>query len=149
MFFVYSYCRLQAQHYSIIFFQIVKDGKFSHFLDGQDESHSNWMRFVNCSRCEDEQNLVAYQYRGEIYYRTYKPVTPGKELLVWYGESYAQDLGISPCDNQDHSISIGIKPTESTNSILYLSHFHFCLRFVCYKTLSNGTRHFALCREAQ
>ena len=53
------------------------------------------MRFVNCLRCEDEQNLVAFQFRGEIYYRTYKTVNPGKELLVWYGESYAKDLGIS------------------------------------------------------
>lgn len=82
--------------------QIVKDGKFSHFLDGRDESQSNWMRFVNCSRCEDEQNLVAYQYRGEIYYRTYKSVSPGKELLVWYGESYAKDLGITICDDQEN-----------------------------------------------
>ncbi|KAJ7382259.1 Histone-lysine N-methyltransferase prdm9 [Desmophyllum pertusum] len=82
--------------------EIVKDGKFSHFLDGRDESHSNWMRFVNCSRCEDEQNLVAYQFRGEIYYRTYKSVNPGKELLVWYGESYAKDLGISLSDNQEN-----------------------------------------------
>ncbi|XP_078361042.1 histone-lysine N-methyltransferase PRDM9-like [Oculina patagonica] len=80
--------------------EIVKDGKFSHFVDGRDENESNWMRFVNCSRCEDEQNLVAYQFRGEIYYRTYKPVNPGKELLVWYGESYAKDLGISLFDDQ-------------------------------------------------
>lgn len=72
----------------------MKDGKFSHFLDGQDESRSNWMRFVNCSRCEDEQNLVAFQFKGKIYYRTYKPIHPGKELLVWYGEKYAKDLGI-------------------------------------------------------
>jgi len=109
----------------------VKDGKFSHFLDGQDENHSNWMRFVNCSRCEDEQNLVAYQYRGEIYYRTYKPVTPGKELLVWYGESYAKDLGISPCDNQDRSISIGItNGVNKHNTKSFLSHlisiFAYC-----------------------
>ena len=79
--------------------QIVKDGTFSHFLDGRDESHSNWMRFVNCSRCEDEQNLVAFQFRGEIYYRTYKTIQPGIELLVWYGESYAKDLGISVISN--------------------------------------------------
>lgn len=78
----------------------MKEGKFSHFLDGRDESHSNWMRFVNCSRCEDEQNLVAHQFRGEIYYRTYKYVNPGEELLVWYGESYAKDLGISVCEDQ-------------------------------------------------
>ncbi|XP_020613768.1 zinc finger protein 184-like [Orbicella faveolata] len=58
------------------------------------------MRFVNCSRCEDEQNLVAHQFRGEICYRTYKYVNPGEELLVWYGESYAKDLGISVCEDQ-------------------------------------------------
>lgn len=103
---------------SISLARLSKNGKFSHFLDGRDENHSNWVRFVNCSRCEDEQNLVAYQFRGEIYYRTYKPVIPGKELLVWYGESYAKDLGISLFDNQDGSIAKGSKPTESTNSLL-------------------------------
>ena len=67
--------------------------------------------------------MVAYQYRGEIYYRTYKPVTPEKELLVWYGESYAKDLGISSCDNQGRSISIGITNRVnklSTKSFFYL-----------------------------
>ena len=65
------------------------------------------MRFVNCSRCEDEQNLVAYQFRGKIYYRTYKPINPGQELLVWYGESYAKDLGISLDDNQSRDTTDG------------------------------------------
>ncbi|KAJ7387412.1 Histone-lysine N-methyltransferase prdm9 [Desmophyllum pertusum] len=51
---------------------------------------------------QDEQNLVAYQFRGEIYYRTYKAVNPGEEVLVWYGESYAKDLGISLSDNQEN-----------------------------------------------
>ena len=52
------------------------------------------MRFVNCSRYEREQNLVSFQYRGEIYYRSYKEIQPGTELLVWYGDKYANDLGI-------------------------------------------------------
>ena len=89
------------------------------------------MRFVNCSRCEDEQNLVAYQFRGEIYYRTYKPVTPGKELLVWYGESYAKDLGISSCDNLDRSISIGIKPTESDLNTMNVFLTLFLILILC------------------
>ena len=91
----------------------MKDGKFSHFIDGRDENHSNWMRYVNCSRCEDEQNLVAYQFRGEIYYRTYKSVFPGKELLVWYGKSYAKDLGISLNDDKDRTNTEGIKNLAS------------------------------------
>ena len=65
------------------------------------------MRFVNCCRCEDEQNLVAFQFRGKIYYRTYKPIKAGSELLVWYGESYAKDLRISLDDNQDRSKTNG------------------------------------------
>ena len=52
------------------------------------------MRYVNCARNESEQNLIAYQYRGQIYYRSFKPIHPGTELLVYYGEEYAKDLGI-------------------------------------------------------
>ena len=59
------------------------------------------MRFVNCSRCEREQNLVAFQYKGEIYYRSYKEIPAGSELLVWYGDKYAQDLGISIEDEEE------------------------------------------------
>ena len=53
------------------------------------------MRFVNCSGTEDEQNLIAYQYRGEIFYRAYKDIIAGSELLVWYGPEYASLLGIN------------------------------------------------------
>ncbi|XP_078251660.1 histone-lysine N-methyltransferase PRDM9-like, partial [Rhinoraja longicauda] len=65
------------------------------YIDAQDESKSNWMRFVNCARKEEERNLVACQHRGNIYYRTCKPVPPHCELLVWYGDDYAKDLGIT------------------------------------------------------
>ena len=66
-----------------------------HFVDGQNPAHSNWMRFVNCARNEEEQNLQAYQYRWNIYYRTLKTIAPHTELLVWYGDQYAKELGIS------------------------------------------------------
>ncbi|XP_072918409.1 histone-lysine N-methyltransferase PRDM7-like [Hemitrygon akajei] len=65
------------------------------YIDAQDESKSNWMRFVNCARKEEEQNLVAFQHCGNIYYRTCKPVPPDCELLVWYGDDYAKELGIT------------------------------------------------------
>ncbi|XP_078389634.1 histone-lysine N-methyltransferase PRDM7-like [Cetorhinus maximus] len=64
------------------------------YIDAKDESKSNWMRFVNCARKEEEQNLVAFQHCGRIYYRTCKPVPPRCELLVWYGDEYAEELGI-------------------------------------------------------
>ena len=74
--------------------QVIEGGKVSHVVDAIDEAESNWMRFVNCARFEDEQNLVAFQHRGKIYYRTCKPIEPGKELLVWYGDEYACNLDI-------------------------------------------------------
>nr|XP_046180648.1 histone-lysine N-methyltransferase PRDM9-like [Oncorhynchus gorbuscha] len=52
------------------------------------------LRYVNCARGEEEQNLVSFQYRGGILYRCCKPIAVGEELLVWYGEEYARDLGI-------------------------------------------------------
>lgn len=66
------------------------------------------MRYVNCSRCENEQNLVAYQYHGEIYYRVYKPVEPNAELLVWYGDEYAEQLGIPLFEEEQIEDKIGI-----------------------------------------
>ena len=64
------------------------------YINGKDEEHANWMRFVNCSRVEQEQNMIALQFHGKIWYRTYKDVEVGVELLVWYGEPYAKELGI-------------------------------------------------------
>ena len=53
------------------------------------------IRYVNCACDSEEQNLGAFQYRGGIVYRCCKPIAPGEELLVWYGEDYARDLGIT------------------------------------------------------
>ena len=39
-------------------------------VDAFDTSISNWMRYVNCARSEAETNLVAFQYKAHIYYKT-------------------------------------------------------------------------------
>ncbi|VDP92983.1 unnamed protein product, partial [Echinostoma caproni] len=46
--------------------------------------------FVNCARCEEEQNLVTIQYRGKIYYRACEDIQKNKELLTYYG---SEDTG--------------------------------------------------------
>ncbi|XP_042175438.1 histone-lysine N-methyltransferase PRDM9 isoform X2 [Oncorhynchus tshawytscha] len=73
---------------------IYKSKQSDEYIDAKRDTHSNWMRYVNCARNEEEQNLVAFQYRGGILYRCCKPIAVGEELLVWYGEEYARDLGI-------------------------------------------------------
>lgn len=65
----------------------------SHFIDGKGTS-GNWMSFVNCARFPEEQNLTALQCQGQIYYESCKEISPGQELLVWYGDCYLQFLGI-------------------------------------------------------
>ncbi|XP_029578452.1 histone-lysine N-methyltransferase PRDM9 isoform X2 [Salmo trutta] len=73
---------------------IYKSRHWDDYIDAGRDTHSNWMRYVNCARSEEEQNLVAFQYRGGILYRCCKPIAVGEELLVWYGGEYARDLGI-------------------------------------------------------
>ncbi|XP_045178773.2 zinc finger protein 85-like isoform X2 [Mercenaria mercenaria] len=74
--------------------QIYADGKPSHFVDAKDKVTANWMRYVNCAPSESEQNLVAFQFKGGIYYRSYKTISPGTELLCWYGNEYGRELGL-------------------------------------------------------
>ncbi|KAE8740700.1 hypothetical protein FOCC_FOCC013792 [Frankliniella occidentalis] len=76
--------------------RILRGGKRTHCVDALDMTTSNWMRFVNCARHSGEENVVPYQLGGRLYYRTVRDVPANTELLTWYGDSYARDLGISP-----------------------------------------------------
>uniref|UniRef100_A0A8D1VU66 Histone-lysine N-methyltransferase PRDM7 n=1 Tax=Sus scrofa TaxID=9823 RepID=A0A8D1VU66_PIG len=49
---------------------ITKGRNCYEYVDGKDESWANWMRYVNCARDDEEQNLVAFQYHRQIFYRT-------------------------------------------------------------------------------
>ncbi|XP_053779738.1 histone-lysine N-methyltransferase PRDM9-like [Desmodus rotundus] len=72
---------------------IAKGRNCYEYVDGKDKSWANWMRYVNCARDDEEQNLVAFQYHRQIFYRTCRVIRPGCELLVWYGDEYGQELG--------------------------------------------------------
>ncbi|KAK2151075.1 hypothetical protein LSH36_376g01007 [Paralvinella palmiformis] len=73
--------------------EIFQDGRLSHFVDGRG-SAGNWMAYVNCARYAQEQNLLAIQVDGKIYYEACKDIPQGTELLVWYGDCYLQFMGI-------------------------------------------------------
>ncbi|XP_052260252.1 zinc finger protein 227-like isoform X2 [Dreissena polymorpha] len=81
-------------HKSGYCWQIYNEGKGSHFVDAQNKATSNWMRYVNFAMTEADTNLVAFQYKGGIYYCTLKPISSGEELLVWYGDELARELGL-------------------------------------------------------
>lgn len=52
------------------------------------------MSYVNCARFPEEQNLVAVQYQGQIFYESCKEICQNQELLVWYGDCYEKFLDI-------------------------------------------------------
>ncbi|XP_054893258.1 PR domain zinc finger protein 14 [Poeciliopsis prolifica] len=76
-----------------LMWEVFENGQLSHFVDGRGAS-GNWMSLVKCARFPEEQNLIAVQVQGQIFYEACKEITPGQELLVWYGDCYAQFLGI-------------------------------------------------------
>ncbi|XP_034409100.1 PR domain zinc finger protein 1a [Cyclopterus lumpus] len=78
------------------FWRIYEDQDFHHFVDGLDETRSNWMRYVNPAHSAAEQNIAACQNGVEIYFYTVKPVPAGAELLVWYCHDFARRLHYPP-----------------------------------------------------
>ncbi|KAJ8706539.1 hypothetical protein PYW07_012617 [Mythimna separata] len=90
------YCGVRTQHVDSMYcWQIYsRSHKRSHVVDAADGDRSNWMRYVNCARNWREQNLIAYQYQGQLYYRTIKIIPRFTELLVFYGSEFASALHI-------------------------------------------------------
>ncbi|XP_061569791.1 PR domain zinc finger protein 14 [Cololabis saira] len=76
-----------------LMWEVFENGRLSHFVDGRGAS-GNWMSLVKCARFPEEQNLVAVQVQNQIFYEACKDISPGQELLVWYGDCYTQFLGI-------------------------------------------------------
>lgn len=71
---------------------LIKSGDKKIYIDGSDPQRSNWLRYINSPRHEDEQNMVAFQTSGRIYYRVIKPIRIDQELLVWYGPSFGGEF---------------------------------------------------------
>ncbi len=44
----------------------------------------------------DQQNVVAVQYQGKIFYRVCREIKDDKELLTYYGDSYFEEMGGNP-----------------------------------------------------
>ena len=74
--------------------KIYKRGRITHWVDGRDPCRSNWLRYINCASSVESQNMTAFQTGGDIYYRTVQTIRPNTELLVWYGDDYATELGL-------------------------------------------------------
>ncbi|XP_026748044.1 PR domain zinc finger protein 1-like [Trichoplusia ni] len=91
-----------------------RNNKPMHVIDAADSGRSNWLRYVNCARHWREQNLLAYQYQGELYYRTIKTIPRFTELLVFYGSEFANVLNINinkyNCDKYYRDLQLSSTP---------------------------------------
>ena len=55
-----------------ILIQVYSNKNTYTYLDTSDENTSNWMMFIRTAETYSEQNLVAYQHNGCIYFSAIK-----------------------------------------------------------------------------
>ena len=70
-----------------------EDGSLAYYIDGLAESE-NWMKFINCARNNEEQNLTLIQDGEQLFYESSREILYGEEMLVWYGNRYHMFMGI-------------------------------------------------------
>ncbi|XP_067936469.1 PR domain zinc finger protein 5-like [Watersipora subatra] len=75
------------------------NGTFT-YVDTLSEDSSNWMRFVQPAQTAAEQNLVAYQHNGHIYFSSKCMIAAGSELKVGFSSSYARLMGVLTLSEQ-------------------------------------------------
>ncbi|NP_001368599.1 Histone-lysine N-methyltransferase set-17 [Caenorhabditis elegans] len=85
-------CQKKTDFYKDGYAWLIKSGDKRFYIDGSDAERSNWLRYINSPRFEDEQNMLAFQTNGKIFYRVIKPIRINQELLVWYGSSYGNEF---------------------------------------------------------
>ncbi|XP_043233214.1 zinc finger protein OZF-like isoform X6 [Amphibalanus amphitrite] len=110
--------------------KIKKGDRVHHSVNAEDPSCSNWLRRVNCARSEEEANLIPFQHRGLIYFRTSKPIPKGSELLVYYGDDSApRELTVHSETSGEAVTSSPAGPSSSgIGGSLRCPHCHFnCL----------------------
>ncbi|KAF5901188.1 PR domain zinc finger protein 14, partial [Clarias magur] len=60
---------IKTHHDNTLMWEIFEKGRLSHFVDGGG-ARGSWMSLVQCARFPEEQNVVAVQCAGRIYYET-------------------------------------------------------------------------------
>ncbi|KAM7370544.1 hypothetical protein PAMP_010079 [Pampus punctatissimus] len=110
------------------------------YIDAARDSHSNWMRYVNCARNKDETNLLAVQYKGSILFHCCRPIRPGDELLV--GPSSKRLARFSEAWTQMWFMKLNTSESNSTSTSQVFLCSHCQLSFTTEAFLQRHTENF-------
>ena len=99
-------------HSTAYAWSISRSDSYAYNIDGARIATSNWLRWVNCPRNRKEENVMGVYCYGKILYVVAKPIYPSQELMAYYGDAYAQSLGI---DVSEFSEPI-TTPSQSQNT---------------------------------
>lgn len=105
------------------------------WVDAKYKHMSNWLRYVNMPNSENDENLVAMQHRGQMYYQAFKSIPAGTELMVHYGEEYAEFLSIDdyppPSYYYGHKDYAGGACNSGEGGKCYNDHNGLCIDKTC------------------
>lgn len=73
----------------------VNSGRRPMTVDASDPEKANWTRYMNCCRNFLEENVYWKDEDGKIKFYAARNIKPGEELLFYYGDEYANRLGIN------------------------------------------------------
>lgn len=74
------------------------------YLDTSNEAECNWMIHVMPAAYRNEQNLIAYQEDGQIYFMSIQDIEVGDVLKVWYAPTYAAKMYVPMLQDSPHQI---------------------------------------------
>nr|XP_046232608.1 histone-lysine N-methyltransferase PRDM9-like [Scatophagus argus]XP_046232609.1 histone-lysine N-methyltransferase PRDM9-like [Scatophagus argus]XP_046232610.1 histone-lysine N-methyltransferase PRDM9-like [Scatophagus argus] len=110
------------------------------YIDAARDSHSNWMRYVNCARNKDETNLLAVQYKGSILFHCSRTIHPGDELLVWPSSKLLTHFSEAWTQVWLMKLNAAASNTSATSPVFLCSHCQ--LSFTTEAFLQRHTEYF-------
>uniref|UniRef100_UPI0037E976CA histone-lysine N-methyltransferase PRDM9 n=1 Tax=Semicossyphus pulcher TaxID=241346 RepID=UPI0037E976CA len=120
--------------------EIYKGKEEYEYIDAARDSHSNWMRYVNCARNKDETNLLAVQYKGSILFHCCRTIHPGDELMVWPSSKLLDHFSDAWTQVWLMKLNATESNTAATPQIFLCSHCQ--LSFTTEAFLQRHTQHF-------
>ncbi|KAK6177763.1 hypothetical protein SNE40_015799 [Patella caerulea] len=92
--------------------------RVQHIINATNPVFGNWMRYVNCARYFEEQNIVSVQVDEEVYYKAIKDIEVGEELLTWFDLDQRHNVNMEKKDKKkkqnETKVKVSKKKVEAT-----------------------------------